>query len=78
MHKLKKSAEQTHSLRALGAELGMPKELLSLASGLMPDFSFSRYPDVAGDIPYTPDTKEIAEQKLSAAKKVLEWIGNQF
>lgn len=78
MHKLKKSPGQTHSLHFLGSDVGMPKDILSLATKLMPDFSFSRYPDVAGDIPYLLYTKEVAQEKLETAEKVLSWIEKQF
>jgi len=78
IHKLKKSPGQTHSLYQLGKEVGMPDELLSCARKLMPDFAFTRYPDIAGDIPYLLYTKEIANEKLETAGKVLQWIEKQF
>ncbi|HUO84861.1 MAG TPA: HEPN domain-containing protein [Thermoanaerobaculia bacterium] len=68
----------THSLRDLGAPLGMPENLLSRLRYLNPDYTIARYPDAANGIPYEMYDQSIARSKLAAALEVAEWIESRI
>jgi len=78
LHKFKKSAGNTHSLHILGQELSAPANVLSAIRFLMPDFVFTRYPDVAGDVPYKLYDESLAKKKLRACEDVFSWAEKQF
>lgn len=70
----KKETIQTHSLVYLGRELNLPKDLIKILRDLTPDFVISRYPDIAGEVPYELYDEDIAKEKIDGAAKVIEWV----
>ncbi len=77
IHKFREST-QTHSLVFLGKAVGIPDEFLGILRDLTPDFVISRYPDVAGEVPYEIYDDGIARRKLENAKKVVEWVKREL
>ena len=78
IHKLKTFPGVTHSLIYLGKKVGVPREFESILKKLTPDFVVARYPDVTQTAPYELYDKEIAEEKLKMAKKVIEWVEKEL
>jgi len=78
IHKKRKSPGSTHSLIFLANELNMPEEFMSGLRKLNPDFIITRYPDAAQGLPYELYDREIAEEKLEIASKVVEWVRKEL
>lgn len=76
--RLGESPGATHSLIFLGKKVEIPSEFLTLLRKMTPDFVLARYPDAADDLPYELYDRDIADERLDFAKKVLEWIKEQF
>ena len=78
IHKLKSSPGTTHSLIYLGKSVGIPKEYETLLRKIQPDFVVSRYPDVAQSLPYELYDEEIAKERITIARKVIEWVKKEL
>ncbi|MBI5036562.1 HEPN domain-containing protein [Candidatus Micrarchaeota archaeon] len=63
---------RTHSLVELGIKVGFGKDEDLIE--LNPDYTISRYPDAASAVPAKIYTAKKAEEKLEAAKRVLEKV----
>lgn len=50
------------------------KEIIDELKILNPHYMISRYPNAANAVPSEVYTKEVAERRLLAATKVLEWV----
>ena len=68
------AAPRTHYLMELGQELGAPQPIVKDLAYLTPDYTVSRYPDAANGILYEIYDQELAEKKIAAAKRVIEWL----
>jgi HEPN domain-containing protein len=78
IHRLKESPGATHSLLFLGKKVEIPAEFLTFLRKMTPDFVLARYPDAADGVPYELYDRDIAQERLGFAKKVLEWIRGQL
>ncbi|MCX8000881.1 MAG: HEPN domain-containing protein, partial [Leptospiraceae bacterium] len=56
----------------------IPEEYMRILRDLTPDFVISRYPDVAGEVPYEIYDESIVKDKLDGAKKVIEWVKKEL
>lgn len=78
MFKTNTTPPNAHNLRELGELVGLPAELMTKARKLSRDFILSRYPDAAGDVPAKIYDKQIAQESLSNAKELFEWLEKQL
>ena len=78
IHKKSRSAGQTHSLIFLAKEVKIPKEYYELLQNLTPEFITTRYPDVAGEVPYKLYGKDKVKEYLKGTKQLLKWIKSQI
>ena len=62
----------------LGKSVGIPKEYETLLRKIQPDFVVSRYPDVAQSLPYELYDEEIAKERITIARKVIEWVKKEL
>ncbi|MDI6701480.1 MAG: HEPN domain-containing protein [Methanothermobacter wolfeii] len=78
IHKKRASPGSTHSLIFLANELNVPEEFMSGLRKLNPDFIITRYPDAAQGLPYELYDREIAEERLEIAGRVMEWVRKEL
>ena len=69
---------RTHYIDELARELKLGNELIESISELTVDYTFSRYPDVAEQVPYEEYNKEIAEEKVKTAKVIFESMKESY
>jgi len=55
---------RTHYIDELAKELKLKNNLIDSISALTVDYTFARYPDVSGMIPYEEHNEEIAGEKI--------------
>ena len=67
-------ALRTHYLMQLGQELGAPESVLKDLAYLTPDYTISRYPNAANAVPYEIYDQELAENKVAAARRIIQWL----
>ena len=72
------SAGQTHSLIYLAEETGVPETYYPLLRSLTPAFVTSRYPDVAGEIPYRLFGEEKVAGYINNSSELIKWAENQI
>lgn len=77
IHIKKSSPGATHSLVYLANELELPVKFYRFLKELSTEFIVSRYPDVAGDVPYKTYKKEVVQDYIKEAKEVIEWLKSQ-
>lgn len=77
-HKRRTRAPATHSLIELGSDLSAPKTLAKALATINPDYVMSRYPDAANGVPGHLYTKQMAEERVEAAREVWKWIERQI
>jgi len=65
---------RTHYLDKLGQELNASSHIQGLLFELSEDYMLTRYPDVAWAIPAEEYTREDAERRLQAARKIIQWV----
>jgi HEPN domain-containing protein len=69
---------KSHYIDELARELELEKDIIDAVSELTVDYTFSRYPDVADGVPYEEYDEEIAKEKLETAKKVFQYLKNEY
>ncbi len=77
-HKRRSRAPSTHSLIELAADLSAPKSLGNAFATINPDYVTSRYPDAANGVPGQLYTKDMAKQRIEAAREVWAWLDRQI
>lgn len=78
MLKKHRASPRTHSLVGLAAELQVPQQFRSTADLLNPAYIFTRYPDVAGEVPARLYTKDNVTPMLQKTKEWFRWIEEQL
>jgi HEPN domain-containing protein len=68
----------THSLTALGREVGVPPKYRGFLRRLTPEYFLSRYPDASGDVPFRLYEREEVAESVALAGEVLEWAEQQL
>jgi len=68
----------THSLIALGRQCRVPKQFSAFLRTLTSEYFLSRYPDAAGEVPYTLYDGTEAREYLKTTKEFLEWVAKQL
>ena len=63
---------RTHYIDELAKELKLKDNLIDSISALTVDYTFARYPDVSGMIPYEEYNEEIAGEKIRIVKEIFE------
>jgi HEPN domain-containing protein len=49
-----------------------------LLKELTPEFITTRYPDVAGEVPYKLYDEKLAQEFISGAEELMRWIESQM
>jgi len=65
---------KTHYLDDLARELELGKNIINIISELTIDYTFSRYPDVADNVPYEEYNEKIAKEKVKTAKEIFKTL----
>jgi len=65
---------KTHNLLDLSRELDIPKEFLTIARELTPEFVITRYPNAAGGPPVELYDEKSAAEILGKAERFFKWI----
>jgi HEPN domain-containing protein len=78
IQKKRHSAGPTHSLITLGRLCGVPKKYSTFLRTLTSEYFLSRYPDAAGEVPYTLYDGTEARQYLETSKELLQWVARQL
>ncbi|BAW02139.1 uncharacterized protein TTMY_1767 [Thermus thermophilus] len=65
---------RSHDLLSLAEHLQAPEHVQEGARLLTPDYTLSRYPDVAGTVPAKLYAKPQAAARVEAAKAILAWV----
>jgi len=78
IQKKRKLPPPTHSLIFLGKSVDAPKSLYWMLRKLNPDYVLTRYPDAAYGLPYELYDENLAKEKISMAKKVIEWVKSEI
>ncbi len=68
----------THSLVALGRLCRVPKKFSTFLRMLTSEYFLSRYPDAAGEVPYTLYDGTEAREYLRTTKELLQWVAKQL
>jgi len=68
----------SHSLIYLGKSVGIPDTFHSFLRELTPQYTISRYPNAAGEVPSELYDKEIVSDYLRKSEEVLQWIEKQL
>ncbi len=68
----------THSLIALGRLCRVPKKFSPFLRTLTSEYFLSRYPNAAGEVPYTLYDGTEARQYLRTSKELLQWVVKQL
>lgn len=74
MLKRKERFIPTHSLVELGKKAEVNQRLMQDLRVLAPDYTLSRYPDVAASLPYENYDEEIAADRLTRARRIFTWL----
>ena len=73
-----KKIPKIHYIDELGRKLKVPSQILDDIIDLTIDYTFSRYPDVAEQIPYEIYDENIAKNKVERAKRVFNQLENRY
>ena len=76
--KKSKFPEQTRSLIYLGKQLQIDRRFFNLLRDLTPEFVTTRYPDIAGEVPFELYDKENSLYFLKRTKEFFKWLENQI
>lgn len=77
-HKRRTRSPATHSLLELANDLSAPKSLLGALSTINPDYVTTRYPDAANGVPGQMYTKDMAKERIEAAREIWKWLDRQI
>jgi HEPN domain-containing protein len=77
-HARRQRPPATHSLIELGQDLSTPKTLAKALATLNMDYVASRYPDAANGVPGELYTKDMADERVAAAREVWAWLEKQL
>ena len=69
---------RTHHLDELARDLDLPDTVFTIIYELIPDYTFSRYPDVSDLVPYEQYTESVASAKVAAAKRVFDLVQKEY
>ena len=78
IHSKRLPTDPTHSLIALGRACRVPKSFSTFLRTLTSEYLLSRYPDVAGDIPYTLYDGTEAQDYLRTSQELFRWVAKQL
>jgi len=78
IHAKRLPPDPTHSLLALGRLCRVPKNFSTFLRTLSSEYLLSRYPDVAGDIPYTLYDGTEAQDYLRTSQELFRWVAKQL
>ena len=78
IHTKRLSPGPTHSLIALGRQCRVPKKFSAFLRTLTSEYFLSRYPDAAGEVPYTLYDGTEAREYLKTTKELLQWVAKQL
>jgi HEPN domain-containing protein len=78
IHTKRLSPGPTHSLIALGRLCRVPKTFSTFLRTLTSEYFLSRYPDAAGEVPYTLYDGTEARDYLRTSKELLQWVAKQL
>lgn len=78
IHTKRLSPGPTHSLVALGRLCRVPKKFSTFLRTLTSEYFLSRYPDAAGEVPYTLYDGTEAREYLKMGKELLQWVAKQL
>ena len=76
--KLKKSNIQSHNLIKIGESLSAPREIKESLMELNPEYTLSRYPDVANAMPSQNYSERKASEKIKHAEEIIKWTEKQL
>jgi HEPN domain-containing protein len=68
----RRKVPKTHYVDELAKELGLRSEIIDLVTELTPDYTLSRYPDVAERVPFEEYDEGIAREKVGIAKRIFD------
>ncbi len=68
----------THSPIALGRLCRVPKKFSTFLRTLTSEYFLSRYPDAAGEVPYTLYDGTETREYLRTSKELLQWVAKQL
>ena len=74
----RRSPGPTHSLITLGRLCGVPRKFSTFLRTLTSEYFLSRYPDAAGEVPYTLYDGTEAREYLETSKELLQWVARQL
>lgn len=69
---------KTHYIDELANKLNIDENIVNEILDLTVDYTLSRYPDIAEQIPYEVYNEEIAKDKVNRAKKIFKEIKNRW
>ena len=69
---------RTHNLDDMASPLSLPEELHDELLDLTSDYAISRYPDVAGTVPYLLYSDDIAAAKIEIAERMLAYFEQRW
>ena len=78
IHTKRLSPGPTHPLIALGRLCRVPKQFSMFLRALTSEYFLSRYPDAAGEVPYTLYDGTEAREYLRTSKELLQWVAKQL
>ncbi len=73
-----KKIPKIHYIEDLGKRLHLSNQILDKVIDLTGDYTFTRYPDVAEQLPYEIYTKDIAISKVEKAKHIFAQLENRY
>jgi HEPN domain-containing protein len=74
INRFKKLPPKIHHIDKLARLLDSPDFIVDVTYDLSEDYMLTRYPDVSDELPYESYSKQMAEEKITLAKKVMLWI----
>jgi len=74
----KKTNIASHNLIRIGEAVSVPKDIKESLIDLNPEYTISRYPDVANAIPSEMYSERKASEKIKHAENVIKWTEKQL
>lgn len=68
----------THSLVTLGRLSAVPRKFSTFLRAMTGEYFLSRYPNAAGEVPYTMYEGSEAREYLATSKELLQWVSRQL
>ena len=69
---------RVHYLDDLSRTMTLPEDIQGHLIDLTSDYTLARYPDVSDQMPFEMYTKELATEKLAAAKSVFQYFHGEL